>query len=174
MKSKISLAFKKCKAEKRPALITYTVAGDNNKINSLKILNAIANHADILELGFPHNTPIADGEQIQDTEWFRIACWNKTAESVNQFLQQGQRCFVEGRFKSSTYTGNDGTQRQSSEVTAFRVIFLDRSNESSNNETSVNNDQPQSFQNNKSNNETKNTTNNDSNSESDDIEELPW
>jgi|TARA_B110000263_G_scaffold221685_1_gene210315 single-strand DNA-binding protein len=116
----------------------------------------------------------ADGEQIQDTEWFRIACWNKTAESVNQFLQKGQRCFVEGRFKSSTYTGNDGTQRQSSEVTAFRVIFLDRSNESSNNETSVNNDQPQSFQNNKSNNETKNTTNNDSNSESDDIEELPW
>ncbi len=37
MKAKVSLAFKKCKAEKRPALITYTVAGHNNKINSLKI-----------------------------------------------------------------------------------------------------------------------------------------
>jgi tryptophan synthase alpha chain len=36
MKSKISLAFKKCKKEKRPALITYTVAGDNTKNNSLK------------------------------------------------------------------------------------------------------------------------------------------
>tara|TARA_B110000438_G_scaffold180173_1_gene172178 strand:- start:338 stop:799 length:462 start_codon:yes stop_codon:yes gene_type:complete len=113
----------------------------------------------------------ADGEQIQDTEWFRIACWNKTAESVNQFLQKGQRCFVEGRFRSSTYTGNDGTQRQSSEVTAFRVIFLDRSTEASSNQTPMNNDQAQSFQNN---NETKNTTNNDTNSESDDIEELPW
>ena len=33
--------------------------------NSLKILNSIAKHADILELGFPHNTPIADGGQIQ-------------------------------------------------------------------------------------------------------------
>ena len=33
--------------------------------NSLKILNAISKHADILELGFPHNTPIADGGQIQ-------------------------------------------------------------------------------------------------------------
>ena len=95
----------------------------------------------------------ADGEQIQDTEWFRIACWNKTAESVNQFLQKGQRCFVEGRFRSSTYTGNDGTQRQSSEVTAFRVIFLDRSTEASSNQTPMNNDQAQSFQNN---NETKN------------------
>jgi tryptophan synthase alpha chain len=67
MKSKIDLAFKKCKEEKRPALITYTVAGDNTKNNSLKILNKISKHADILELGFPHNTPIADGGQIQSS-----------------------------------------------------------------------------------------------------------
>ena len=65
MKSKIALAFENCKKEKRAALITYTVAGDNTKNNSLKILNAIAKNADILELGFPHNTPIADGGQIQ-------------------------------------------------------------------------------------------------------------
>jgi len=65
MKSKIAQAFDKCKQEKRPALITYTVAGDNTKNNSLKILNTISKHADILELGFPHNTPIADGGQIQ-------------------------------------------------------------------------------------------------------------
>ena len=65
MKSKIGLAFEKCIKEKRPALITYTVAGDNTKKNSLKILNTISKHADILELGFPHNTPIADGGQIQ-------------------------------------------------------------------------------------------------------------
>ena len=65
MKSKISLTFDKCRKAKRPALITYTVAGDNTKSNSLKILNKISKHADILELGFPHNTPIADGGQIQ-------------------------------------------------------------------------------------------------------------
>ena len=65
MKSKIALVFDKCKKAKRPALITYTVAGDNTKKNSLKILNKISKHADILELGFPHNTPIADGGQIQ-------------------------------------------------------------------------------------------------------------
>ena len=67
MNSKIKLAFHKCRKEKRPALITYTVAGDNTKKNSLKILNSIAMHADILELGFPHNTPIADGGQIQNS-----------------------------------------------------------------------------------------------------------
>ena len=65
MKSKIALAFNNCKKQERPALITYTVAGDNTKNNSLKILNKISKHADILELGLPHNTPIADGGQIQ-------------------------------------------------------------------------------------------------------------
>jgi tryptophan synthase alpha chain len=65
MKSKIALVFDNCKKEKRPALITYTVAGDNTKNNSLRILDRISRHADILELGFPHNTPIADGGQIQ-------------------------------------------------------------------------------------------------------------
>ena len=69
MKSKIALAFDKCKKEKRPALITYTVAGDNTKNNSLKILNRISKHADILECGFPHNTPIADGGQIQGSSY---------------------------------------------------------------------------------------------------------
>ena len=65
MKSKITLAFNNCKKQKRPALITYTVAGDNTKKNSIKILEKISKFADILELGFPHNTPIADGGQIQ-------------------------------------------------------------------------------------------------------------
>ncbi len=69
MKSKIALVFDKCKKLKRPALITYTVAGDNTKNNSLKILNKISKYADILELGFPHNTPIADGGQIQGSTY---------------------------------------------------------------------------------------------------------
>ena len=69
MKSQIALAFERCRSEKRPALVTYTVAGDNTKNNSLKILNAISKHADILELGFPHNAPIADGGQIQGSSY---------------------------------------------------------------------------------------------------------
>ena len=67
MSSRISKAFDKCKKEKRPALLTYTVAGDNTKNKSLEIIKSIAQHADIIELGFPHNTPVADGGQIQES-----------------------------------------------------------------------------------------------------------
>jgi len=70
--SPISLAFEKSKNEKRPALLTYTVAGDNTKKKSLEILNSISKYADICELGFPHNTPIADGGQIQTSSYRAI------------------------------------------------------------------------------------------------------
>ena len=68
-KSLINHSFEKAKNENRPALLTYTVAGDNTKEKSLEILKSISNHADICELGFPHNTPIADGGQIQTSAY---------------------------------------------------------------------------------------------------------
>ena len=54
MKSQISSVFNECKKENRPALLTYTVAGDNSKKKSLEILKSISDYADILEIGFPH------------------------------------------------------------------------------------------------------------------------
>ena len=68
----ITRAFDKAKSEKRPALLTYTVAGDNTKMKSLEILNSISKNVDICELGFPHNTPIADGGQIQTSAYRAI------------------------------------------------------------------------------------------------------
>ena len=65
MNKNISLAFDKCKKENRPALLSYTVAGDNSKTKSIEILKSISKHIDICEIGFAHNTPIADGGQIQ-------------------------------------------------------------------------------------------------------------
>ncbi len=116
------------------------------------------------------NSP--EGDQIQETEWFRVSCWNKTAESVNQFLQKGQRCFVEGRFRSSNYTANDGTQRQSNEVTAFRVIFLDRSTGNVSEEVMTNeNNTSQTTQPTEVKENISETNQND---ETDDVEELPW
>ena len=72
MNSLISKTFTAVKKENRPALLTYTVAGDNTKKKSLEILKSISNHADICELGFPHNTPIADGGQIQTSAYRAI------------------------------------------------------------------------------------------------------
>ena len=70
--SLIKQSFNKAKDENRPALLTYTVAGDYTKKKSLEILKSISKYADICELGFPHNTPIADGGQIQTSAYRAI------------------------------------------------------------------------------------------------------
>ena len=70
--SLIHQTFKRTQKENRAALLTYTVAGDYTKKKSLEILKSISKYADICELGFPHNTPIADGGQIQTSSYRAI------------------------------------------------------------------------------------------------------
>ena len=72
MISSISKAFSLARKQNRPALLTYTVAGDSTKKKSLEILKSISSHVDICELGFAHNTPIADGGQIQTSAYRAI------------------------------------------------------------------------------------------------------
>ena len=87
MISTIQKAFSSCKKEKRPALLTYTVAGDPNIKTSLQILNNISKHADICEVGLPHNTPVADGGQIQNSS-YRAIQRGITTKQVFQLIKQ--------------------------------------------------------------------------------------
>jgi len=68
----------------------------------------------------------ADGERKEETEWFRVSVWGRQAESCNQFLSKGRRAYVEGRLRSRNWEGQDGQMRTSLEVSANRVIFLDK------------------------------------------------
>jgi len=68
----IASAFKKCRQEHRPALLTYTVSGDPNKKKSFEILKSISKHADICEVGVGHNCNTGDGKQIQDSTYRAI------------------------------------------------------------------------------------------------------
>ena len=69
MKNAIDIAFKNANKENRPALISYTVCGDNNKKKSLEILKSISKNLDIVEWGVPHNCPTADGKEIQNSSY---------------------------------------------------------------------------------------------------------
>ena len=69
MKKAIDIAFKNANKQNRPALISYTVCGDNNKKVSLEILKSISKNLDIVEWGVPHNCPTADGKEIQNSSY---------------------------------------------------------------------------------------------------------
>jgi single-strand DNA-binding protein len=65
-----------------------------------------------------------DGEDREETEWFQVSAWGRLAEVANQYLAKGSPVYVEGRFSTRQYTGNDGTERTSNDIRASEVVFL--------------------------------------------------
>lgn len=65
-----------------------------------------------------------DGEQREETEWFRVDCWNRLAEIANQYVTKGKQVYVEGRLRSRTYQDRNGETRVSLDVTATELQLL--------------------------------------------------
>ena len=64
--SRIEKRFAQCKAEGRPALVTYVMAGDPDLATSQAIMEALPQAgSDIIEFGMPFSDPMADGVAIQ-------------------------------------------------------------------------------------------------------------
>jgi len=66
MTKRLEVRFAACKADNRPALVTYIMAGDPDYDTALATLKALpAAGADVIELGMPFSDPMADGPAIQ-------------------------------------------------------------------------------------------------------------
>ncbi len=73
----------------------------------------------------------ADGQQKEETVWFRVSVWGKQAEPCNQYLSKGSKVLVEGTLTPDEsggpriWTDKEGKARASFEVRANTVRFLD-------------------------------------------------
>jgi single-strand DNA-binding protein len=65
------------------------------------------------------------GEKKEEVEFHRIVAWNKLAELCSQFLTKGRKVFVEGRLTTRSWTAQDGTQKQTTEIIINDMILLD-------------------------------------------------
>lgn len=72
-----------------------------------------------------------DGQDVEETVWFRVTVWGKQAESCNSFLSKGRQVLCEGRLTPDKGTGgpriwtdNEGNARSSFDLRAFEVKFL--------------------------------------------------
>lgn len=78
----------------------------------------------------------ADGQQAEETVWWRVSAWGRQAETCNQYLSKGRQVLVEGRLVPDRNTGGpriwtaqDGTARASFELRALTVQFLGGANQ---------------------------------------------
>ena len=63
------------------------------------------------------------GEKKEEVEFHRIVAWNKLAELCSQFLTKGRKVFVEGRLPTRSWTAQDGTQKQTTEIVISDMIL---------------------------------------------------
>jgi single-strand DNA-binding protein len=73
----------------------------------------------------------ASGERREETEWFRVVCWQRLAETAQTLIQKGRLVFVEGRLQTRPWTDREGKERLSVEIIAndFRVLDSRRDRE---------------------------------------------
>lgn len=66
----------------------------------------------------------ADGERRSETEWFNIVAWGGLAEICNDFLEKGQRVYIEGRLQTRRWEDPGGARKSTTEIVANEMIML--------------------------------------------------
>jgi single-strand DNA-binding protein len=69
-------------------------------------------------------TPSDGGDRQEETEYHRIVAWAKLAEICSQLLYKGRKVYVEGRLQTRKWSGQDGVERESTEVVIDSMIAL--------------------------------------------------
>jgi single-strand DNA-binding protein len=67
-----------------------------------------------------------EGKPQERTEWHRIVVWGKQAENCANHLHKGRTVYVEGRLQTREWEDREGQKRQTTEIVAQTVQFLDR------------------------------------------------
>lgn len=66
------------------------------------------------------------GEKKEEADFHNIVAWNKLAEICAQLLKKGRKVYVEGRLSTRSWQGQDGTQKQRTEVVINDMVILDK------------------------------------------------
>lgn len=81
------------------------------------------------------------GDRQESVEFHRIVAWSKLAEICGQLLFKGRRIYVEGRLQTRKFTGQDGQQREVTEIVAENMMILDTRNRDGNGGGNYNEDE---------------------------------
>lgn len=64
-------------------------------------------------------------EQYPENDYITIVCFGKTAEFIEKSVKKGTKLYVEGSWRSGSYTNKDGQKVYTNELYADTVHFVD-------------------------------------------------
>jgi single-strand DNA-binding protein len=64
------------------------------------------------------------GEKTTITEWHRIVAFGQLAEICGEYLNKGKQVYIEGRIRTHSWEGKDGTRRFTTEIIATQMQML--------------------------------------------------
>ena len=90
-RSRITAAFKQAEETQTAALMPYFPLGYPNRETSLDVIEAIAKHSDLIELGIPFSDPLADGPTIQRSTQIALENGTTTIDCLAMVKELRQR-----------------------------------------------------------------------------------
>ena len=60
----------------------------------------------------------------ENTTWFKVTLWRKTAEAAAKYLTKGQPVYIEGRLSIEEWTDKEGKNRYTLDVQATEMQFI--------------------------------------------------
>lgn len=68
---------------------------------------------------------LQNGTQVPDrTDWHNVILWKRLAEVVEKYVHRGDKLYVEGRIRYSTYDDKQGQRRYMTEIWADNIELL--------------------------------------------------
>ena len=65
------------------------------------------------------------GNQEKRTEWHKIVAFGKLAEIIEKYVKKGTKLYVEGSIRTRKWQGQDGQDRNTTEIVASEMQMLD-------------------------------------------------
>lgn len=66
------------------------------------------------------------GQKQEQVEFHNIVAWGKLAEICGQYLVKGKKIYAEGRLQTRKWQGQDGAEKQRTEIVLEGMQMLDR------------------------------------------------
>lgn len=64
------------------------------------------------------------GETVENTGWFNVQAWGKTAELASKILSKGDEVIIEGKLVTNSYETKEGEKRYQTNIEVREFLIL--------------------------------------------------